>query len=110
MDYVLEQIRGAGTVSARKMFGDYGVYRGDKIVALICDDLFYVKPTAAGRACLGDVVEAPPYPGAKPYFLVSGDKWDDSEWMSQLVRRTADDLPAPKLKPKRAVAKKRASK
>jgi TfoX/Sxy family transcriptional regulator of competence genes len=67
-DYVVEQIAAAGSVSARKMFGEYGVYCDGKMVALICDDQLFVKPTKGGRTFLGKVREAPPYPGAKPSF------------------------------------------
>ena len=30
VDYILEQISGAGRVHAKKMFGEYGVYCDDK--------------------------------------------------------------------------------
>ena len=100
VDYILEQIAGAGTVSARKMFGDYGVYCGGKIVALVCDDQLFVKPTAQGRDFIGDVVEGIPYPSAKPCFVIDGDRWDDADWMAQLIRISATHLPAPKPKAK----------
>lgn len=96
--YLLDQTARAGDVSARKMFGEYGLYCGQKIVALVCDDQLFVKPTAAGRALIGDVVEGPPYPGAKPSFLIDADRWDDAEWLAQLIAVSAADLPAPKPK------------
>jgi TfoX/Sxy family transcriptional regulator of competence genes len=65
------------------------------VVALICDDQLYVKPTEGGRVFIGDPLEAPPYPGAKPHFLVS-DRVDDREWLGALIAATALDLPAPK--------------
>ena len=98
MDFLLGQIIGAGKVAAKKMFGEYGVYCNGKIVALICDDQLFVKPTAKGRAFIGEVVEAPPYPSAKPSFLIDSEKWDDQEWLSQLIKITAAELPLPKLK------------
>lgn len=98
-DYVCDQIAAAGAVSCRKMFGEYAVYCNGKVVALICDNQFYLKPTAAGRALIGKVAEAPPYPGAKPYFLI-GERVDDREWLSGLVRATEAELPAPKPKVK----------
>lgn len=103
IDYLLEQIADAGDVSARKMFGEYGVYCDGRIVALVCDDQFYLKPTPAGRALLGDAVDdQPPYPGAKPSFRIDGERWDDSEWMARLVRATTQALPLPKPKKPRA--------
>ncbi|MBU1240598.1 competence protein TfoX, partial [Myxococcota bacterium] len=56
-----------------------------------------VKPTSAGRAFIGNVVEAPPYPGARPSFLIE-DQLEDREWLSQLIALTEQELPEPKPK------------
>lgn len=95
---LLDQLAGAGDVSARKMFGEYAVYRDGKMVGSVCDDQLFVKPTVAGRAYIGAAVEAPPYAGAKPHFLIDGALWDDGAWLSRLIVLTADALPAPKPK------------
>jgi len=100
VDFILEQVAGAGVVSARKMFGEYGVYCDGKMVALVCDDQLFLKPTAQGRTHIGEVVEAPPFHGAKPYFHIAGDMWDDADWLADLVRLTTAALPTPP--PKRA--------
>ncbi|MGD9782290.1 MAG: TfoX/Sxy family protein [Kiritimatiellia bacterium] len=101
MEFLADQMAGAGEVSYRKMFGEYAVYCGGKVVALVCDNQLFVKPTAAGRAYVGAPVEAPAYPGAKNSFLIE-DAFEDREWISELIRITAKDLPAPKpKKPKR---------
>lgn len=96
VDDLLEQAMGAGAVSAKPMFGEYGVYLDGKMIGLICDDQLYVKPTASGRLQAGPVSEAPPYPGAKPHLLIEADRWDDAEWLSDLLRATAAALPLPK--------------
>ncbi len=101
VDYLLEQMSAAGNGSARAMFGEYAFYCDGKVVALLCDDQLFVKQTKAGRAMIDVTVEAPPYPGAKPHFLISGEKWDDADWLSALVRKTADELPVPKVKKKK---------
>ncbi len=98
VDFLLEQMAAAGLVSARKMFGEYAVYCEGKMVALVCDDQLFIKPTPAGRVQIGAVEEAQPYPQAKPWFLISGDHWDDADWLADLVRITAAALPAPKPK------------
>ena len=74
------------------------------MVGLICDDQLFVKPTPGGRAFAGAIGEAPPYPGAKPFLLVDADRWDDAEWLVELVRISTTELPVPK--PKKAKAKK----
>jgi len=102
VDFLLDQMAGAGGISARKMFGEYGVYCDGKMFAIVADDQLFIKPTEAGRAWIsaqGTLQQAPPYPQAKPYFLIAGELWDERDWLSQLARRTADALPAPKPKP-----------
>lgn len=105
VDFLLEQVEDAGSVAARKMFGEYALYCDSKVVALICDDQLFLKPTTIGREVIekeGELVdEQPAYPGAKPYYLISGDHWDDAEWMSELIRVTAHELPIPKAKKKK---------
>lgn len=82
------------------MFGEYALYSNGKVVALICDNQLFIKPTVAGRSYIGDVVEAPPYPGAKHSFLIQ-DEIDDGEWLSQLIRLTEAELPTPKPRKKK---------
>lgn len=101
VDFITEQMAAAGHIRCQKMFGEYGVYCDDKIVALVCDDQLYVKPTVAGKKFLGDVHEVPPYPGAKMYYLIDPDRFDDREWLSELIRLTASELPLPKPKKKK---------
>lgn len=95
VDFIIEQIAKAGQVSARKMFGEYGIYCDGKMVALVCDDQLFVKPTKGGRALVGDVVEASPYRGAKPCFLIPGDRWDDADWLTELIAISTAELPTP---------------
>lgn len=102
VDFILEQLETVGDVSARKMFGEYAIYCGAKVVALVCDDQLFVKPTKAGKKFIGDVEEAPPYKGAKPSYLISGDLWEDADWLSELIKISAAELPAPKPKKKKS--------
>jgi TfoX/Sxy family transcriptional regulator of competence genes len=100
VEYVADQMEGAGGLTYRKMFGEYAIYRRGKVVALVCDNQLFVKPTGPGRAFIGDVVEAPAYPGAKPSFLI-GEQLEDRDWMARLIRLTEQALPPPKPKKKK---------
>ena len=80
------------------MFGEYALYCAGRVVALICDDMLFVKPTEGGRKFIGTPHEAPPYKGAKPFYLITADLWEDSDWLSKLIRISADELPLPKPK------------
>jgi TfoX/Sxy family transcriptional regulator of competence genes len=97
VEFVVGQIVDAGLIESKKMFGEYAIYCNGKVVALICDNQLFIKPTVTGRAFVGNVVEAPAYHGAKPAFLIE-EGLDDSEWLTQLIKMTADELPMPKPK------------
>jgi TfoX/Sxy family transcriptional regulator of competence genes len=99
MEYILDQIENAGEITAKSMFGEYSVYSDGKLFALLADNNLLIKPTESGRAFIKDVVEALPYPGAKPCFLI--ENFDDREWLSELVRITVKELPEPKPKKKK---------
>jgi TfoX/Sxy family transcriptional regulator of competence genes len=100
VEFVIDQIADAGEITYRKMFGEYALYCNTKVIALICDNQLFVKPTEGGRSFIKDVAEAPPYPGAKLYFLIE-DRIDDREWLSHLIRITVKELPESKLKGKK---------
>ena len=106
IDFLLDQLADLPGVRARKMFGEYALYLDEKVVALVCDDQLFLKPTPAGRALLGEGArEGEAYPGAKPSLLLGPDDLENAERLSALVRATAAALPAPKpKKPKRAKA------
>ena len=97
LNFVLEQIRNAGEITTKKMFGEYGIYSEGKLFGLICDNKLFIKPTKSGREFIVNVIEASPYEGAKPSFLIE-DKIEDSDWLSELIRISVKELPAPKPK------------
>lgn len=96
VQYIAEQLSEAGLITYRKMFGEYGMYCDGKIFALICDDQLFVKITEAGKRLSPEQETAPPYEGAKPYFLI--DDIDDREFLVEFVKETCKELPAPKPK------------
>ena len=100
VEFIADQVAEAGEITYRKMFGEYALYCDGKVVALVCDNQLFVKQTTAGREFIGDPLEAPAYPGAKPSFLIE-DKIEEKDWLSRLIRITADELPAPKPKKKK---------
>jgi len=100
VEFVVDQIDPKCEISYRKMFGEYALYSKGKVVALICDNQLFIKPTNAGKEYIGDFVEAPAYPGAKPSLLIE-DKIEDRNWLSRLIVITEKELPKPKQKIKK---------
>lgn len=96
VEYVCSQISGAGSITYKKMFGEYGIYVNGKITGLICDDRFFLKITEAGRRTLHEITEAQAYPGSKPFFLI--EDLEDRDYLSELISATYNALPEPKPK------------
>lgn len=92
----------AERVTARPMFGEFGLYVDGCFFAVVCDDTLFLKPLPEVRAALETVDEAPPYPGAKPWFRM-GAELDDPDHLAALVNLAAAHLPPPK--PRKARSK-----
>ncbi len=70
IDFILAKLGDYERFTTRKMFGEYALYADGKVVALVCDDQFYIK-IMPESAALADICEQDsPYPGAKPHYLV----------------------------------------
>jgi TfoX/Sxy family transcriptional regulator of competence genes len=101
-DFILDQAVRAGHMSARKMFGNYALYCDGKVVGLICNEALFIKITESGKKFVGDYYqEGYAYEGAKISMAIDEESIEDKEWLSELIRITADSLPAPKLKNKK---------
>lgn len=96
VQFVCEQMSGAGEIVYKKMFGDYGIYCNGKIFGLICDNQVFLKPTNAGKSLMPSAQEAPPYTGAKPYLVL--EELDDRAFLTELITRSCAELPMPKPK------------
>jgi TfoX/Sxy family transcriptional regulator of competence genes len=108
VDYVGEQVNLGERLTFKRMFGEYALYIDSKVVAFVCDNQLFVKPTALGKQLVGNITEAPPYPGAKLYFLLS-ERLEDRDFVRQLFLVTASELPTPKPKPQPKVKAKAAA-
>jgi TfoX/Sxy family transcriptional regulator of competence genes len=105
VEFLTDQLHSECEASARAMFGEYALYSKGKVVALVCNNQLFVKQTEAGRAYIGNCVEAPAYPGARMSFLIE-DRVEDGAWLSELILITEKELPKPKPKPKKKAKKK----
>lgn len=90
VEYVAEQLREAGSIRSRKMFGEYGLYCDEVFFAVICDDQLFIKVTPQGEAAFPDLPKAPPYEGARDSFLV--EDIEDRELLTKLTRMTCQAL------------------
>ena len=89
-DYVCEQLQDAGTITYKKMFGEFGLYCGGIYFGCICDNQLFIKPTATNVDLLRDPTPAAPYEGAKPCWLIADP--EDRAALTALVQRTCAEL------------------
>lgn len=99
--YACEQMSGAGEITYKKMFGEYGVYCNGKIIGLICEDQLFIKETTKGRELLEEIIMESPYTSAKTH-LVIGDL-EDTDFLSAFIKATYEELPVPKPKKKKEI-------
>ncbi len=70
IEFILGKLRDRTRFTARAMFGEYALYADGKVVALVCDNLLYVKILPASQELERQCEQGEPYPGAKPHYLV----------------------------------------
>ena len=100
VEYCREQSGLGGALSSKRMFGEVAFYLEGRMVALVCDNQLYVKPTEPGRALLREAALHPPYPQANPWFRIDAEL-DDRDALRRLLLATAAALPLPTPKPAR---------
>ncbi|MEN9353113.1 MAG: hypothetical protein RL318_438 [Fibrobacterota bacterium] len=98
VDSILALYTGGGEFTAKRMFGEVGLYLDGKMIALICDDTFFLKPTPGGRELVGPCEEGSPYPGAKPCLKPNAKALASSGKFDALLQATWQELPMPKKK------------
>ncbi len=94
LDFILDQLSGAGDVSYRPMMGEYVLYCRGKVIGGIYDDRFLVKPTRSALSMMPDAKKELPYEGAKEMLLV--DNVDDRAFLRELLDALCAELPARK--------------
>jgi len=100
LDRALEKM-GPLDVSARAMFGEYGLYLDGRFFGVVCDNTVFLKVTDRGARVAGRIAKGEPYPGAKPMFKVSTAKLSDREWLTSIISETIAELAPQKPRQKR---------
>ncbi len=90
INFLCDQLRGAGCVRFRPMMGEYCLYVDEKVVGLVCDNQFFLKMTPSNREILKDNPLGYPYPGAKAAYVIAD--IDDRDFLALVTRNAANDL------------------
>ncbi|HEY0931998.1 MAG TPA: TfoX/Sxy family protein [Gemmatimonas sp.] len=108
VDFVQERIGLGARITNRKMFGEYALHLDGKVLVLICDNSVYLKPLPANDALAKGLPQGSPYPGAKAHWVLD-ELLEDTDRLQEILQVTADALPAPKPKTKKAAKTSKAA-
>ena len=97
VQYVIEQIKTNGTITYKKMFGEYLIYLNNKPVVMVCDNTAFVKMLDCIKHLMESAETGFPYNGAKEHYIVNV---DDREHLSNVVMVLEKYVPIPKKKKK----------
>jgi TfoX/Sxy family transcriptional regulator of competence genes len=99
-EYILDQLSFVKDLKGKKMFGEYGLYSGDKFFALICRNQLFIKATDDLKLLMED-------DGMRAYETATDGYWhitdiviEDKEELQKLVKASLNFTPKPK-KPKK---------
>ncbi len=90
--HILEQMHDLGAIRARSMFGGWGIYWDDFIIALVLNDVLYFKADEVNRSAFEDLnlepftYEAKGKRKALNYFRAPEEVFDDCEAMATWAR------------------------
>jgi TfoX/Sxy family transcriptional regulator of competence genes len=107
VEFILDKLDAPKTFSARAMFGEYGLYANGKVVALVCDDLLYVKITPQSSALEAECEKGDPYPGSKPHYIVEESQLSTMAELPAILIDIAKALPTQKSRARKAPSKKK---
>lgn len=93
IQFILKKLRNPIRFTARAMFGEYALYADNKVVALVCDDLLYVKICPASAPLETVCEKDSPYRGAKPHYVVDEEKMDALSTLPDILCMIAQTLP-----------------
>lgn len=99
IEFLMEQIENVGTVTYKKMFGEYMIYVNAKPVFIICNDTLYVKALPETDKFMNGKEQGMPYGSCKqPHYIV--EDIDDKELLCNLANALEKVTPVPKPKKK----------
>lgn len=106
VEFLLAKLRQPKRFSSRAMFGEYALYADGKVVALVCNDLLYVKILPASQELESLCEKGEPYPGARPHYIVEETQLSTLPTLPRILCAIAESLP----EKKKRTARKRSPK
>lgn len=92
IDYIRELLEPFGAISARRMFGGYGIYHDSVMIGLVADSTLFLKtdeltrPQFAAAGCRPFVTESRGKPIEMSYWSAPEDAMDSANAMTPWAR------------------------
>lgn len=96
VEFILDKLGDRTRFTVRAMFGEFALYADKKVVALVCNDLLYVKMMPESESLQPSCDVGEPYPGAKPYYVVSESSLSHLTALPRILIAMAAALPTKK--------------
>ncbi len=94
--FFLEKLGHEPRFSAHSMFGEYALYADSKTVALVCDNLLYVKICPASKPLEKICETDAPYPGARDHYVIDDEMASRIPELPEILFAISASLPAKK--------------
>jgi DNA transformation protein len=100
LDYILECLSWIPELRAKAMFGEYGIYSGEKMFALACDGILFFKTFPETIEFFEDT-NTKAYPWSRNTAPANPDWLENGEELLKIANLTISLTPPPKPKKKR---------
>lgn len=91
-ELVLEKVQKVAEARIRPMMGEYILYVNEKVIGQINNNQLFIKVTSFGEHFAAGFKKEPPYPGAKPAFIIPQSRIDDRQWLKDFLAGTVEQL------------------
>lgn len=95
----MDRLSSIGDFSSCRMMGEYCIYMRGKVIGLLCDEMFFLKPTESVLKLMPDADRAYPYEGSRTLMVIVADI-DNTGLLEKVTTAMYGELPAAKEKKK----------
>lgn len=92
VDHIRDQLAPL-PVAVRRMFGGHALYLDGRVLGFVTDGVLCLKITSFHDPRLTEDLKGEAYTGSRQYRRITGDMWEDREWLQHVVGETAARVP-----------------
>ncbi len=95
--YILDSTHSTKT-RVKSMFGEYALYYEEKVVALICNNILFVKISENNKKLLGKNKTGRAYPSSKNFYIITEEQICTPKFLQTIFKNVSTSLPKKMLK------------